>query len=416
MSPNRPKHRKFDLVIWGATGFTGRLVAEHLFKKFGADGEIAWAIAGRNAGRLAEVCMELTGDPKGLPVLIGDSTDAASLDRIAAQTRVICATAGPFALYGSEMVGACARHGTDYCDITGEVQWIRRMIDMYGDEAVASGARIINCCGFDSLPSDLGCLYLQHEMQERHGTHCREIRFLLRKASGAFSGGTVASLMNLMQEARADRDVRRLLANPYALNPDGEQSGPDGPDQRGPAFDKSLQSWTAPFVMAAINTRIVRRSNALLDYEYGEDFRYSEAVLCGRGIAGLAIASATSAALGGLFVASAAAPTRALLEKFFLPKPGEGPSATARHRGFFDILLVGKPHNDAASDLHAQVCGDRDPGYGATSRMLGEAALCLAQDDIDAGGGFWTPASSMGFALIDRLERDAGVTFRIESG
>ncbi len=413
MTPSKRKTAKFDLVVWGATGFTGRLVAQYLFQRYGAGGDLKWAIGGRNAVRLAALGKELCGDDKGLPVLVGDSTDADSLDQIAAQTRVICSTVGPFALYGSGMVAACARNGTDYCDITGEVQWIRRMIDAHQATAEDSGARIVNCCGFDSIPSDLGCLFLQHEMQQRHGANCSEIAFRLRKARGTFSGGTVASLLNVMQEARADREVRRVLADPYALNPTGERNGADGADQRAPAYDHDAGGWTAPFVMAAINTRIVRRSNALLEYQYGNDFRYSESVLCGSGLLGFATASATATALGALLVGIGIAPTRALLEKLFLPKPGEGPSASARERGFFDILLLGKSANGEV--LRAQVYGNRDPGYGATSRMLGEAAVCLAMDEIDVGGGFWTPASSMGFSLIERLENNAGMSFTIES-
>src|SRR5210317_346729 len=304
---------KYDVVVWGATGFTGRLVAQHLFQRYGVGADLTWAIGGRNAARLAAIARELSGDENGLPVLVGDSNDAASLDRIAAQTRVICSTVGPFALYGSEMVAACARNGTDYCYITGEVQWIRRMIDAHQATAETSGARIVNCCGFDSIPSDLGCLFLQNEMRQRHGTNCSEIRFRLRKARGAFSGGTVASLLNVMQEARGDRAVRRVLADPYALNPAGERSGPDGNDQRAPAYDSVAGGWTAPFVMAAINTRIVRRSNALLDYEYGRDFRYDESVLCGGGLLGFATASATATALGALLVGVGVAPTRVLL-------------------------------------------------------------------------------------------------------
>lgn len=412
MSANRPKQRKFDLVIWGATGFTGRLVAEHLFKKFGADGEIAWAIAGRNAGRLAEVCMELTGDPKGLPVLIGDSTDAASLDRIAAQTRVICATAGPFALYGSEMVGACARHGTDYCDITGEVQWVRKMIDAHQDTARQTGARLVHCCGFDSIPSDLGTLFTQRQMEALHGGPCESVKFRVRRMKGAFSGGTVASLLNALDEARADRDTRRIMGNPYGLNPKGEQRGPDGPDQSRPQWDEDVNSWTAPFVMAAVNTRVVRRSNALTGYSYGKSFRYEEAVMTGRGPAGLLRAVSMTATLGGFLAAASLKPGRALMGKLFLPQPGEGPSEEARESGYFDILLVGRRK---AEKIVTRVRANRDPGYGATSRMLGESAVCLAKDELQTGGGSWTPASCMGEKLIERLTANAGMSFEVQS-
>ena len=403
-------NRDFDLVVWGATGFTGRLVAEYLFGRYGAGGDLRWAMGGRSESKLEQVRAGLGEGAEKVPILVGDSHDPASLQAIVTRARVVCSTVGPFARYGSELVAACARHGTHYCDITGEVQWMRRMIDAHEGTARESGARIVHACGFDSIPSDLGCLFVHDAMRQAHGHPCEEVKLRVRRAKGGFSGGTAASMLNALEEALGDRDVRRVLGNPYSLNPDGERSGPDGPDQRGAAWDPDVDSWTAPFVMAAINTRVVRRSNALSGYAYGREFRYGEAVMTGRGPAGWARAVGLTAGLGGFMTIASMSPGRALLRRLALPKPGEGPSREKRESGFFDLLLVGK---GGGAEVRARVRGDRDPGYGATSKMLGESAVCLARDagDLRVAGGFWTPASSMGSRLIDRLRDNAGMSF-----
>ncbi|MGB5249335.1 MAG: saccharopine dehydrogenase NADP-binding domain-containing protein [Gammaproteobacteria bacterium] len=403
----------FDLVIWGASGFTGRLVAEYLLGQYGVGGELRWAMAGRNQAKLETVRDGLGQGSEAVPILLADSHDPDSLEALVNQTRVICSSVGPFAKYGSELVAACVRTGTHYCDITGETQWIRRMIDAHEDQARASGARIVNCCGFDSIPSDLGCLFINQSMQTRHGTPCDEVKMRVRRMRGAFSGGTFASMLNAVEEARRDPQARKALGNPYGLNPRGETSGPDGSDQSSVKWDADVDSWTAPFVMAAINTRVVRRSNAVMDYAYGRDFRYSEAVMTGRGAAGWARAVSITAALGGFLLASSVTATRALVNKL-LPDPGEGPSAEDRERGFFDIVMVGKAGDRT---LRARVKADRDPGYGATCKMLGESAVCLALDEseLTITGGFWTPAAAMGAILIARLENNAGMSFTIEA-
>ena len=412
MTGKTRKRRSYDLVVWGATGFTGRLVAEYLLSRYGADGDLSWAIGGRSEDRLSQLRQEL-GVAEALPMVIGDSKDPASLAAIVEQTRVVCSTVGPFARYGSELVAACAAAGTDYCDITGEVQWMRRMIDAHEETARASGARIVHACGFDSIPSDLGALFIQRRMQARHRTHCREVKLRVRKLKGAFSGGTVASLLNALEEARRDPAARRALGHPYALNPAGEQTGPDGSDQRGPVYDADFTSWTAPFVMAAVNTRVVRRSNAIADYPYGRDFSYSEAVTTGPGPMGWTRAASMTAALGAFVAAASIGPARQLMNRLFLPQPGEGPDEAEREGGSFDLRLFGR-----AADGHTirgRVTGDRDPGYGATCRMLGESAACLAldADQLPTAGGFWTPASCFGEALIARLESNAGMAFEL---
>jgi len=411
--------RELDIVLWGASGFTGRLVAAHLLRRCGVGDDLRWALGGRSEARLASVREEIgreTGLAAGeLPLVVGDALDAGSMDGLARRARVVCTTVGPYARYGDELVAACARHGTHYCDLTGELQWMRRTIDAHDEHARASGARIVHTAGFDSIPSDLGVHFLQREMKRRHGVPCRRIAYGVRGFSGGFSGGTVASMLYMMEEAEKDPSIRRLLADPYALNPEGERQGPDGPDRTGPRYDEDFDAWTAPFVMAAINTRVVRRSNALLGYAYGRDFRYDEAVLTGAGVAGLAKAAATTAGTAGAMLLTAVPPLRRLAGRF-LPEPGEGPSKAAREAGYYDIDLYGEHPDDAGKSLRAHVHGDMDPGYGSTSKMLGEAALCLARDELHAPGGVTTPAACMGDALLERLPAHAGVTFQLLEG
>jgi short subunit dehydrogenase-like uncharacterized protein len=403
------KAREFDLVLYGATGFTGQLVAEYLRDRYGVDGDLRWAIAGRSRRKLEQLGATL-GEPE-MPMITADSDDEAALAAMVSRTAVICTTVGPYALYGSALVAACAAAGTHYCDLTGETQWMRRMIDAHQAAAEHSGARIVHTCGFDSIPSDLGVLFLQAAMMDRHGVPARHIKYRVAKVTGTFSGGTVASLINVLDEAGRDRSLRRLLADPYALNPAGSERGDDVNDQLTARFDPDFQRWTLPFVMAAINTRVVRRTNVLLDYPYGRDFRYDEAVLAPKGRGALTAHLAAGAMTAGT-AALALPPLRALARRL-LPSPGEGPDRATRERGSFRILLHGAHPSDRSKDLFAEVCGDMDPGYGSTAKMLGESAVCLAKDALDCGGGFWTPASAMGQRLIARLERNAGLSFTL---
>lgn len=403
-APVPDEEREFDIVVFGATGFAGRLVCEYLVEHY-MDDEVRWAIAGRNERKLASLREDLSRlNPlaEDIPHVVADSMDRASLDAMAARTTVICTTVGPYAKYGSELVAACVEHGTHYCDLTGEVQWIRRMLDQHHDRAKETGARIVHCCGFDSIPSDLGTLALQNEAIERSGEPCHEVKYLLAVATGGFSGGTIASMANVMEEA-SNKETRRVLGHPYSLNPEGEREGPDGSDQMGVEYDEVAEVWTAPFVMAAINTRIVRRSNALLDYKYGKDFRYSEATKMGAGPGGALKAGGLSAGLGVFTAAMAFGKTRNLLTKYVLPDPGEGPSRDKIENGFFKVILDGR--GGPADGLKVEVRGGRDPGYGATATMLSEAALCLAlqRDELTSEGGILTPAAAMGEQLIERL-------------
>ena len=414
----KPK-RQYDIVLWGATGFTGQLIAEYLARKYGVGKEVRWAIAGRNREKLEGVRARVaaTSDPAAaaLPILVGDATDRASLAPVVADTRVVISTVGPYAVHGKEMVAACVEHGTDYVDLTGETNFAREMIDLHHRRASETGARIVHCCGFDSIPSDLGTLVLQEEMMKRHGVRCAEVKFYMGEASGGISGGTLASMLNIFAVATKDREMRRLMGDPYALNPDRKaERGPDKRDQQGVRWDSDMRRWTGPFVMAAINTRVVRRSNALLGWKYGRDFRYSECMSFGSGPKGWMMAAGLTAGIGAFAAAAAWEPSRKILEKR-LPGPGEGPSKEKRDKGFFVVRLlgIGEGANGSAPRLVETVRGQADPGYGETAKMISEAALCLAKDDLRVGGGVLTPASAMGMRLVERL-RHAGMTFAVE--
>jgi short subunit dehydrogenase-like uncharacterized protein len=394
------------VIVFGATGFTGRLVAEHLASRGEAAG--TWAMAGRDHAKLVRVRNELGLD---VPLVVADAGDRDSIEAMASDTRVVLTTVGPYARFGEPVVAACAANGTDYVDLTGEPQWIRRMIDAHHETAVDSGARIVHSCGFDSIPSDLGTLVAQDELHERDGTYAHDVRLRVKGVRGGASGGTLASMVTVMEQAAADREVARVLQDPYSLLPAGERIGPHVRDGAGPGYDHDFSSWTAPFVMEMVNAKIVRRSNALLDYPWGREFRYGEAVLTGDGLGGRAKATALAAGTGGANLALLAGPVRGLAGRL-LPDSGEGPDRSAREAGFFDVRVLAK-HPEGGTDVLVKAVGDRDPGYGATSRMIGEAALALAHDDLDTRGGSWTPASALGTALVERLEAHAGVTFTV---
>ena len=389
--------KPFDLVVFGATGFTGRLVVEYLVQHYpNGGGGIRWAMAGRSAAKLAEVRDEV-GAPADTPLVVCDSADSASLQVLMAQTRLVLTTVGPYQLYGNELVAACAASGVDYVDLCGEPAWMRKMIDAHEAQAKASGARIVFSCGFDSIPFDLGVFMLQNEMRARFGGPANRIRGRVRKMKGTFSGGTAASLKATMAAAASDPGVLDLLRNPFSLTPGFE--GPRQPSGNEPMVDEALGVWVAPFVMAAINTRNVHRSNFLLQHAYGVDFVYDEMLVTGPGEKGEAFAKAVAAdkSLGGEDG----------------PKPGEGPSRQEREAGFYDVLFLGQ--NTNGDTLRVGVKGDRDPGYGSTSKMITEAALCLLQDASGTAGGIWTPAAAMGVPLLRRLQAHAGLSFAVES-
>ncbi|MBL7248981.1 saccharopine dehydrogenase family protein [Alloalcanivorax sp. C16-2] len=384
--------REFDLIVYGASGFTGRLVAEYLNQAYGED--LEWALAGRNAEKLAAVRAEM-GIGDNVPVVTADADQPDTLKALAERTRLVLTTVGPYQLYGEPLVKACAEAGTDYVDLCGEPAWMRQMIDRYGDTAKQSGARIVFSCGFDSIPFDLGVFFLEQQAKEKGLAPLTRVKGRVRAMKGTFSGGTAASLKATLAAAK-DPEIRALLTDPFALTP--EFSGPEQPPAAKPEYDDALGSWAAPFIMAAINTRNVHRSNFLLGHPYGENFVYDEMILTGDGDKGKATAEAV-------------AQDRSLAGED-APKPGEGPSKEERENGFYDVLFLGS--NDQGEQLAVSVSGDKDPGYGSTSRMISESALCLLRDATDTGGGIWTTAPALGDKLIKRLTEHAGLKFKVE--
>lgn len=407
------KSPSLDLTVFGATSFVGQILARYLFAQFGAHDGLKWALAGRSEQKLQRLRSSLGPKAARLPIVIADAADADALEALCGQTRVVISTVGPYALYGEPLVKACAETGTDYCDLTGEAQWIRRMIHGYEKAARKSGARIVHSCGFDSIPSDLGVHHLQQQAIERLGEPCTRVKMRVKAMRGGFSGGTVASVLNLVKEATSNPALRKELANPYSICPEGYAPEVRQPNVQSAQFDDDFDAWVAPFVMSAINTRIVQRSNALSKQAYGADFTYDEAVLTGRGLKGRLAATGMAAGLAGFMVAGAVPPTRWALERFVLPGPGEGPSAEAQKSGFFDLRFIGKTADGRS--IRTRVTGDRDPGYGSTAKMLGQAAACLASDvsKKQRAGGFWTPAAVFGDRLVERLQAHSGLTFEV---
>lgn len=412
MNTEQQKRREFDVIIQGATGFTGTLVAEYLLRQYGTADELRWALAGRNEKKLREVRDGLGASASKLELIVADSFDKVALRELALRTRVVLTTVGPYALYGSDLVDACVNAGTHYCDLAGEVHWIRKMIDTHQKRAKETGAKIVHCCGFDSVPMDIGVWFLQDAAQEKFGAYCRSISMLVKATKGTASGGTLASMMNLIKESREDPSIARTLIHPYSLNPEGERDGPDGRDQQKVVYRNDANSWTAPFVMAGVNTKVVRRSHALAGFPYGRDFRYDESVLTGGGFVGWLKGTIMVLGLASLVIFASYSPTRNLLQRFVLAKPGEGPDRELQQKGFFNLMQIGVLPD--GTQLHGRITGDQDPGYGSTSKMLGECAVCLAKDDLETGGGVWTPASVMARPLIGRLRKNAGLSFELK--
>ncbi|MDT7527727.1 saccharopine dehydrogenase NADP-binding domain-containing protein [Sphingopyxis sp. SE2] len=385
--------RDFDIVVYGATGFTGRLVAEYLAHHYkGRKDAPKWAMAGRSLDKLAEV-RGLIGASPETPLIVADASDPASLDKMAQSTKVVLTTVGPYQLYGSELVAACVRAGTAYADLCGEPGWMREMIDEHEAAAKASGARITFSCGFDSIPFDLGVLFLQAEAVKRHGKPAPRVKGRVRKMAGGASGGTIASLTETLKAIAKKPSLALLLKSSFALTPGFE--GPSQPTGLIPEYDAATGTWTAPFVMAPINTKNVHRTNFLLGHKWGEDLVYDEMVMTTIGDAGKAMAEAMAKA--NPFGESTL-------------QPGEGPSKEEREKGFYDILFIGE-YPDGTT-VRASVQGDRDPGYGSTSKMLAETGMALLENK--GAGGVWTPGALLGDALIARLTANAGLTFQIE--
>ena len=398
--------KKLDLVIWGATGFTGKLVCEYITNSYNSK-DLNWTIAGRNEEKLLKLKNRLNIKNS---ILIGNSNDKSSLEKICSKTKVICSTVGPYALYGTNLIHACIKMKTNYCDITGETQWIRKIIDTFHEKAKKQKIKIVNSCGFDSIPSDMGVYFCQSNYYKENGEYANEINMRVAGSRGGFSGGTYNSLTNVIHEASLNRSVRKILNNPYGLNPINEQSGPDKKDLKSVEYDNEAKSWIAPFVMAGINTKIVRRSNALLNYKYGNSFLYSEAVLVGNGILGKIIGYLSLIPI--LMVIQKKGSVIKKIVDLFVPKAGEGPSKKQRENGFFSLKFF---FGNNRQRYLAKVTGDMDPGYGSTSKMLAECAICLALDDtLNENYGVITPSVAFEENILERLQNNAGLEFSMK--
>lgn len=406
----------YDIVVFGATSFVGQILCKYLADYQAARQEsFSWAIAGRSEAKLREIKASLGPAGASLPIIVADAANPAQLQAMCTQARVVVSTVGPYALYGEPLVKVCAESGTDYCDLTGEAQWIRKMIDRYSAAARQSGARIVHCCGFDSIPSDLGVYFLQHQAMKAWGAPSTSVKMRVKRLKGGASGGTIASMINLIGEASKDPALREEMRDPYSLCPAHHGLTARQHAVNTAEFDPDFNAWSAPFVMAAINERVVRRSNALSGNAYGPHFTYNEAMLTGPGIKGRLAAVGFVAGLGVFLAGLLMAPTRSLMARFLLPKPGEGPSPQQQLNGRYELRFFGR--SDNGQTLLTKLTGDRDPGYGSTSKMLGQAALSLALDHAKRDGqpkkegGFWTPATMFDERLIERLRSHAGLTF-----
>jgi short subunit dehydrogenase-like uncharacterized protein len=387
---------KFDIVVYGATGFTGQLVAEYLAAHYKGDSSLKWAMAGRSKDKLASV-RDAIGAPSDTPLIVADASDVASLKAMVDQTKSVVTTVGPYLLYGNELVAACAASGTDYFDLCGETPWMRRIIDAHQATAQRSGARIMFSCGYDSLPFELGVFCAQEAAKKQFGTAVPRVKGRIRAMKGTFSGGTAASGRALFEAAAKDQGILALMRDPFSLTPGFE--GPKQPPGNKPMLDEDLQAWVTPFFMANINTRNVHRSNMLMDFPYGRDFVYDEMQLTGPGAEGEALARSIQAANNKMATSA-------------VPKPGEGPSKEERENGSYDLLFVAIAPD--GRQARASVKGDRDPGYGSTSKMISECAICLLRDTPDVPAGIWTPGAAMQHKLIKRLVDHAGLTFAVE--
>jgi len=391
---------KFDIVVYGATGFTGQLVAEYLAAHYTGRGDPKWAMAGRSKEKLAAV-RDAIGAPADTTLIVADGGDAASLKAMVDHTRLVISTVGPYQLYGSDLVAACAASGTDYLDLCGEPLWMRKMIDAHEAAAKASGARIVFSCGFDSIPFELGVFFVEQEAKKVFGAPASRVKTRVRAMKGTFSGGTAASARATFAAVAKDLSLVSMVQDPFVLTP-----GFDGPKQpRGnkSILEEDMDSWSAPFVMATINTRNVHRSNMLMNFSYGKDFVYDEMILTGPGEQGEANAKKVVAAVNAERMGASGGG----------PKPGEGPSKEERENGMYDLLFVAIAPD--GRQVRAAVKGDRDPGYGSTSKMISECAICLLRDAPDVPAGIWTPGAAMGDRLIKRLVDHAGLTFTVES-
>ena len=405
--------KKFDIVVFGATSFVGKIISGYLSEHLSGSEEISWAIAARSEQKLSSLQKQLSIKGRKIPIITADAMRYEDMRHLCQKAHLILSTVGPYAMYGEELVKTCAETGTDYCDITGETHWLKEMLVKYESLAQLTGARLVSCCAFDSIPSDLGVYFLQKESKNKYASLLPNVKMRVAAVRGGVSGGTVASILGFIDALRDNSVVRSESMDPYQLCRErpkrtmGKQRFPF------PRYDSEFKSWTTPFIMEATNTRVVLRSNSISKNSHGDKpFAYSEAMLTGSGFRGLLSAVLIFIGLSLAAVLLFFRPPRLIITKLFLPAPGRGPTEESQLQGYFDIRFLGS--NDKGQRLAVKVTGDRDPGYGSTAKMAAQSALCLAGTPREkTPGGFWTPSTSMGEALLSRLQSHAGVSFEV---
>lgn len=404
----------YDIILFGATSFVGKLLTQYFFKTFGvSSSECKWAIAGRSNKKLDALKKSLGKIAEQLPTIIADSHNPDKLSALCGQTRVVVSTVGPYALHGADLVKVCAETGTDYCDLTGEVQWMRQMINLYEDKARATGARIIHGCGFGAIASDMGVYHLQKKAYEAFGKPCTTIKMRIMRFKAKLSGGSAASILNIIKEVSTNPQLRKALSNPFMLCPEDHGFSALQFNVQTPRYDNDFSAWSAPFLGSLANIRTIHRSNALSDNFYGDNFKYDEAMLTGTGSKGKTKAYFISAGAAAFFLGAVIKPSRWVFKKIIFPKSGDGPSTEQQRQGYYDLHFFGTTED--GDSVHTRITGDRDPGYGSTSKILGQAAASLAFDlnKKDKLGGFWTPATLFDDRLINRLESSSGLSFKV---
>ena len=400
------QEKEFHIVLWGATSFVGKIIAEYLLKRHGVDGNCRWALAARNRGKLEALKAELGPEASDIPILVGDATDVEFLNTMVGQADVVLTTVGPYLAYGEALVEACVKAGTDYCDLTGEIIFVRSMMDKYQSRAEQSGAKILNCCGFDSVPSDAGVHYLNRFVEAEYGEPLSTVEMQVVKAKGGVSGGTIASAIETLKFLQKEPAWAKVVNNPYSICPEGHRKGIKQPSLHGPKRSRFTERWLNHFVMAPVNSRVVHATNALTEFRYSEEFQYTEWQVAPSYLK----AAATEAALRVGMLLLYFPISRRLLQRFVLPKPGEGPSKEQQRTGFFHLEFYGQTQN--GKQVMARVTGDADPGYGSTAKQIAEVATCLSKlSGQKKPGGFYTPLAALGDDLIVHLTEFAGLTF-----
>ena len=412
------KNIKNDLIVFGATGFTGKLVVEYLIKHYGLENQkFTWAIAGRDKAKLEELKQSfICIDPRSASIdtFVADSFDSKSLDNLASSCNTIISTVGPYLKYGLPLVESCVKNHTNYCDLTGEVPFIRESIDLFHEKAIKNKCKIIHSCGFDSIPSDLAVLLLQKKSLEKFNKVCDNVSLYVRSIKGGLSGGTISSIINISKYTNSHPEKRSVLESPFSLNPiDKIKNNVRQPVLKSIRWDSSFNKWICPFLMSGINTRIVHRTNAVTEFSYGKNFRYNEVSSYDSGLNGFLKAFNM---LMTLFFLQLSLKTNLLiwiLKKTIFPKPGEGPSKHTMENGFFKMKIIGFINKMRKNSV--TVTGDSDPGYSATAKMLTESAICilLNKNKIPQKYGVLTPASGIGLILIERL-KEKGISFTID--